>query len=152
MKVPQILSYLAIFHGAVLAANLKNVVACVTETNALQISGSYCGAGTSVQFTGSAKVTALEQCFNKAGNPVQGVPKKTTTTIDFESLPITLQETGCTPFCFQTPPLQPSLDCGPAQQARIVGGVTYTDIVLQGTNLPKDYTIHSVSGTCSANC
>lgn len=154
MKISQLLSYMALLSSAVLAATVKNLAACVeADSNSLQISGDYCGAGTSATFTISATATVKQQCFNKANNQPQGKPKSSSTPVTATFPNVPLNPNGCVHFCFETPRIEATLDCGPAQTAQIVGPVTYTDVTLTGSNLPKLVTVPgTVSGTCTGTC
>jgi hypothetical protein len=147
MKVPQLLSYLTILSGPVLAANLKNVAACETPSNLLQISGTYCGSGTFVEFTLTGDITESQQCFNKANNQPQGKPKSTSSSFS-DQFDVPLPKNGCADFFFETPAITTTtLKCPPGQTAKILG-VTYDNVLLDGTNLPTPYTIGDVTGKC----
>lgn len=160
MKISQLLSYLALLSSAVLAANIKNLRACVVpgtdplQPNSLQITGTYCGAGTFATFDVSATATVNQQCFNKANNQPQGQPKSLSRPINQTFDNVELDSTGCASLCFETDPIEADLICTPSgsQEARIVGPVTYTGVTLTGSNLPRTVRV-TVSGTaCTSTC
>jgi len=148
MKISLLLSYLAILSGSALAANVKQPDACiVANTNQLLITGLYCGAGESATFSGSATVVTNEQCFTKSGNPIQGVPKKITSTVDIPPTTIEPVDTGCVQMCIFSEEAVPSLECTGTQEARIVG-LSFADVTITGSNLPKAVTFRSVTRVC----
>jgi len=150
MKTSLLLSYLAILSGSALAANVKQPDACIVAgTNQLLITGLYCGAGESVTFAGSATATTNEQCFTQSGNPVQGVPKKLTGTVDIPPTTISPEDTGCVPICILSEEAVPSLQCTGTQEARILG-LSFADVTIAGSNLPKPITFRSVTKVCGA--
>ena len=151
MKTFLLISHLALLVGSALAANVKQPAACIDpDTNQLIITGLYCGAGESVTFSGSATAVTDEQCFTQSGNPVQGVPKKKTSTVPIPETTINPPDTGCVPICIISEPVLPSLQCTGTQEARILD-VSFTDVVISGSNLPKSITFKSVTGDCSTD-
>jgi len=150
MKNCLLISHLALLIGSALAANVKQPGGCIdAANNQLLITGLYCGAGESVTFAGSATGETLEQCFTKSGNPVQGVPKKDDFPVDIDPITIDPDETGCVPFCIKSDPVFPTLECTGTQESRILD-LSFLDVTITGSNLPRPITFRSVTGDCSA--
>ncbi|KAL2871626.1 uncharacterized protein BJX67DRAFT_342727 [Aspergillus lucknowensis] len=149
MKTSPLLSYLAFISGSALAATVKQPSACVTDTNQLLITGLYCGAGESVTFTGDATAVTNQQCFTQSGNPVQGVPKKRSESVSIGPTTIDPTDTGCVPICIESDEVVPTLQCTGTQKAQIVGSVSFTDVSITGSNLPKPITFKSVTNKCT---
>ncbi|KAJ5109559.1 hypothetical protein N7532_002204 [Penicillium argentinense] len=150
MKVSTLLSYLT-SSGLALAATVKRPSACVdADTNQLLITGQYCGAGETATFAGSATALSNQQCFTQSGNPVQGVPKKKSGMVDIDAT-ISPTDTGCVPICILSDAVSATLQCTGNQEARIVGPVSFVDVSITGSNLPKPITFKSVTKICTSS-
>jgi hypothetical protein len=148
MGISQIIVCFALFVLSAWAAQIRNAAACIDpQTHALRISGQYCGQGESTTFTATGTSTITQQCFTKSENPVQGKPKKSSTpfSVDF---PFDPEGTGCEDFCFTTEPPVSTLNCGPAQEARVLS-VSYSGVTLVGSNAPKPARIGTVTTVCA---
>jgi hypothetical protein len=123
-----------------------------TSTGALNVSFKEVGLGTgttSVGITATADATATYQCYNKAGNKPQGVPKtfgpsgvSGSGTFDVRN--------GQTTGTVSAGPLGPSGFSCPSGQLLFLDAVSYSNIVIQdqfgnslgGTPDPVSATVH----------
>ncbi|WOP17743.1 hypothetical protein [Raineyella sp. LH-20] len=102
--------------------------------NSLVVSWKAAGLGNTVEtadFALTGTVTATAQCFTKSGNPVNGVPKTDTTTVNTTgTFPV---RNGQVTGSFTVSPLT-TLTCTGKQEVRILS-VAY-DLTLTGDSLP----------------
>jgi hypothetical protein len=99
-----------------------------TSTGALNTSFKEVGLGTgaeSVNITLSANASATYQCYNKAGNKPQGVPKSAgpTALVGSGNFPV---RNGQTTGSLSVGPLASPISC-PSGQRLFLDSVTYTD-------------------------
>jgi hypothetical protein len=99
-----------------------------TSTGALNTSFKEVGLGTgveSVNITLSANASATYQCYNKAGNKPQGVPKSAgpTSVVGSGNFPV---RNGQTTGSLSVGPLASPISC-PSGQRLFLDSVTYTD-------------------------
>ncbi|QGF24289.1 hypothetical protein [Raineyella fluvialis] len=107
--------------------------------NSLVVAWKAAGLGNAqyADFTLTGTVTATAQCFTKSGNPVNGVPKSDTTSVNASgTFPV---RNGQVTGSFTVSPLT-TLKCTGNQQVRILS-VSY-DLYLNGAGLPQ---VHLVS-------
>jgi hypothetical protein len=106
----------------------------VVEGNALTVSWKAAGLGntaTSVDFNLAGTVDVSSQCFTRSGNPVNGVPKSETVSVDTtQPFPV---RNGSVTGSITVEPLS-TLECTGNQEARILS--TSFDLVLTGAGLP----------------
>jgi hypothetical protein len=104
------------------------------QGNSLVISWKAAGLGntvTSADFSLTGTVTATSQCFTKSGNPVNGVPKSDTTSVNATgTFPVS---NGQTTGSFTVSPLS-TLTCTGSQHVVILSASF--DLTLTGNDLP----------------
>jgi len=122
-----------------------------TRTGALVTSFKDAGLGTgttSINITLSAQASATYQCYNKAGNKPQGVPKSFgPTALATPPTPFPVRH-GATTASLSLGPLGPGNFSCPSGQILFLDAVTYSDtVVADATGNSADATPDPISAT-----
>jgi hypothetical protein len=90
------------------------------------------------EFTLSGSVTTTSQCYTKSGNPVNGVPKTETATInDTEEFPV---RNGSVTGSFTLSPLS-TLTCTGNQRV-VITDVSFTNLTVSGEGISAPVTLN----------